>query len=216
MSPGQGIAEALESLAGLVARAGMPLAVASWLALLAGAIWMHRRLRDESVEAHRPIAGTVGGIALAAHLSDFISTIIVTPRLLMETSPLWVVVIDHLGYQAALLYGLTGKALLVLLSYQLFLWYRIQRVRLFPPPGRGSLLSFIRAFGGTQRSNLGNFISFSFPLLSPLMFYVVLLNSIESFSMLARLPSLPAVIAVWMTLIPLAYFQTSHRAWMEQ
>lgn len=216
MSPGQGIAAAVEALAGLVARAGMPLAVLSWLSLLAGAIWMHRRLRDAPIAPHRAVAGAVGGIALAAHLTDFITTITVTPRLLLETSPLWVVVIEHLGYQAALLYGLTGKALIVILSYQLFLWYRIQRIHLFPPPGQGSLLPFIRAFGSTHLSNLGNFFAFAFPLLSPLMFYVVLLNSTESFSVLARLPSLPVVVAAWMALLPLAYFQASHRAWMTQ
>ena len=214
MSLGQGIAEALEALAGLVAQIGMPLAVASWLSLLAGVLLMHRRLRDQSIDAHRPIAGAVGGIALVAHLVDFITTLMVTPSLALETSPLWVVVINTLGYQAALLYGLTGKALIVILSYQLFLWYRIQRTRLFPPPGEGSLRSFIRAFGGTRLSNLGNFLSFAFPLLSPLMFYVVLLNTTESFSTLALLPSLPAVITAWMLLLPLAYFQTSHRAWM--
>ena len=194
----------------------MPLAVSSWLGLLAGVLLMHRRLREEPVEEHRTIAGVVGGIALTAHLVDFITTLMVTPSLSLETSPLWVVVIESLGYQAALLYGLTGKALIVILSYQLFLWYRIQRIRMFPPPGQGSLLAFIRAFGGTHLSNLGNFLSFAFPLLSPLMFYVVLLNTTESFSMLARLPSLPSVVGAWMVLLPLAYFRISHRAWMAQ
>ena len=64
--------------------------------------------------------------------------------------------------------------------------------------------------------HLGNFLSFAFPLLSPLMFYVVLLNTTNSFSLLAQLPSLPSVIGAWMILLPLAYFQLSHRAWMEQ
>ena len=216
MSLGEGIAAVLAALAAQVAKAGLPLAVLSWGMLLAAVLVMHRRLRGAPIAPHRATAGAVGGLALAAHLIDFITTITVTPRLSMETSPLWVAVIELLGHQAALLYGLTGKALIVVLSYQLFLWYRIQRVHLFPPPGKGSLMSFIRVFGSTRLSNLGNFLSFAVPLLSPLMFYVVLLNTTESFTLLARLPSLPAVIGAWMLLLPVAYFQISHRAWMAQ
>ena len=216
MSFGEGIASALSALAGVVTRAGLPLAVLSWLALLAGVLAMVRRLRGEDTAPHRPIAGAVGGIALLAHLTDFLTTLAVTPELSYETSPLWVVVIEAFGYQAALVYGLTGKALIVALSYQLFLWYRIQRVRLFPPPGEGSLRTFIPAFGGTHLSNLGNFLSFAFPLLSPLMFYVVLINTAQSPALLARLPSIPAVTLAWLVLLPVAYFQLSHRAWVSQ
>ncbi len=207
------VAGGLEALNTLAARAGMPLSVLAWLALLAAVLAMHRRLSNEDTEPHRAVAGMVGGLALISHLVDGIVTLTVTPTLSMETSVLWVAIIDRLGEQAAMLYGLTGKALIVALSYQLFLWYRIQRRRLFPPKGDRSLVSFARAFGGTRLENLGNFLSFTVPLLSPLMLYVVLLNTAESSALLARLPPLPAVVLAWLVLLTVGYFQHSHRAW---
>lgn len=207
------VAGGLESLNTLAARAGMPLAVISWLVLLAAVIAMHRRLSGEDTGPHRMVAGAVGGLALLSHLADGIVTLTVTPDLSLETSALWVAIIDRLGYRAAMLYGLTGKALIVALSYQLFLWYRLQRARLFPPPGAHSLLSFSRAFGGTRLDNLGNFLSFTIPLLSPLMLYVVLLNTADSPALLAKLPPLPAVAAAWLVLLSVGYFQHSYRAW---
>ncbi len=213
MSFSQWVAEALEGLVVVIGRAGLPLAVLSWAALLIGALGMHRLLRHEDTAPHRLAAGAVAGLALLSHLADFIATITVTPDLSLETSPLFVAVIDRLGHQAALLYGLTGKALIVVLSYQLFLWYRIQRARLFPPPGERSLLSFARAFGGRHLSNLGNILSFTVPLTSPLMLYVVLLNTASSPALLARLPPLPAVVLAWLVLLTAGYFQHSHQAW---
>ena len=204
------------AIGAVVGQVGLPLAVLIWLALLAGVLSMHRRLKGEDTTPHRMVAGVVGGIALAAHLIDFITTLLVTPYLVLETSPLWGMVIDRLGHEAALLYGLTGKAMMVALSYQLYLWYRLQRTRLFPPPGDLSLLPFIQVFGTTTRANLVNFFSFAFPLLSPLMFYVVLLNTTQAPQLLSRLPSLPAVVLAWLVFLPVAYCQVSHQAWRQQ
>ncbi|MDG1483129.1 MAG: hypothetical protein P8R54_26305 [Myxococcota bacterium] len=207
------VAGGLEALNTLAARAGMPLAVASWLTLLVAVLAMHRRLSSEDTEPHRTVAGMVGGLALVSHLADGIVTLTVTPALSMETSALWVAIIDRLGEQAAMLYGLTGKALIVVLSYQLFLWYRIQRLRLFPLQDAHTLMSFSRAFGRTRLENLGNFLSFTVPLLSPLMLYVVLLNTAESPRLLTMLPPLPAVALAWLVLLTVGYFQHSYRAW---
>jgi hypothetical protein len=207
------VAGGLEALNTLAARAGMPLAVVSWLTLLVAVLAMHRRLSSNDTEPHRTIAGVVGGLALISHLIDGIVTLVVTPTLSMESSVLWVAIIDRFGEQAAMLYGLTGKALIVILSYQLFLWYRIQRLRLFPPQGPHTLVSFARAFGGTRLENLGNFLSFTVPLLSPLMLYTVLLNTAESSTLLAMLPPLPAVALAWLVLLTVGYFQHSYRAW---
>ncbi len=208
----QWVYSALVAFQRLIGAAGLPLAVAAWLGLLIGAVVMGRRLSRHDTAPHRRVAGIIAAIALAAHLGDFALTLRLTPELVDETNPLWRAVIDHVGYQMALLYGLTGKLLIALLSYQLYVGYRIHRVALFPAHPPASFIGFVRVFGATHIANLANFLSFCLPLLSPAMFYVMLLSVVESDWLQRLLPPFPVVLLAWVMLLPLAYFWVSQRA----
>jgi len=188
------------------------LALLTWALLLAGVLLLARWLRTQDTQPHRRVAGLIGGLALLSHLLDFGAILALDPGLIDNSSPLWLAVRDHLGAPTALIYGLTGKLLIALLSHQLYLTYRLQRVALFPTARITSHRDFYQAFGGTHTANLLNLLSFTVPLLSPLLLCVLALELTESHNWLSVQPTLPSVVVGWLLLLPVLYFQVSHRA----
>ena len=199
--------------------AGWPLAALAWLTVAIGALALHLVLRG--VELSRPerrAALIVGSLALVCHLQDIAFTLRVTPDLAIEANPIWRTVLLRLGLPAAIAYGLTGKLLLALLSWQLFTLYLAQRRGLFPPrdldPG---FRSFWRAYGagrGARRlAACVNLFAFAFALAAPLMLYVSLLNTAEAPWLLAALPPWPVVCLGWVGGTAVAWAWWTWRAW---
>ena len=213
---------ALEAVYSRVEVLGLPLAVAAWLTVFVGALTMAQVLRRSgSLRGHWGPAALVGLASLAAHLLDYAVTLRMSPTLGAEGNPIWRIAIEHLGLGLAKLYGLTGKLLLSILSFELFCFYRIQRARLFPEQA-DSFRSFWRRLGDASGRrvrvhwpNLANFFAFSFALLGPFFFYVALLNSLIDSALYLRLPAMPLVLALYLATIVAAYFVTTYRAWRD-
>ena len=160
----------------------------------------------------------VGAISLAAHLFDYYVTLKLSPNLAQEANPIWRIVVDNFGIDIAKAYGLSGKILLAVLSFEFFSYYLIQRTSLFPQQ-KGSFLSFWREFGVSHKErspvrwvNLVNFFSFNFALIGPFMFYIVLLNIASPYPWYYRLPSMPVMLFLYLIILVIAYLVTTHRA----
>ncbi len=211
---------ALEASYSRVEALGLPLAVAAWLTVFVGALAMAQVLRRAgSLRGHWGPAALVGVASLAAHLLDYAVTLRMSPTLGAEGNPIWRIAIEHFGLELAKLYGLTGKILLSILSFELFCFYRIQRTRLFPERADG-FRSFWRRLGDASGRrarvhwpNLVNFFAFSFALMGPFFFYIALLNSLIESALYLRLPAMPLVLVLYLGLIVGAYFVTTYHAW---
>jgi len=160
----------------------------------------------------------VGCVSLAAHLLDYFVTLHVSPSLTEEANPIWRIVIDNYGLKIAKAYGLTGKVLLSILSFELFAYYLIQRERFFPETSE-NFLSFWRKFGVSDRkkptlclSNIINFFSFAFALVGPFYFYVALLNSMVNNLSYYLLPSMPLMLLIYLAGVTITYFVMTYRA----
>jgi hypothetical protein len=210
----------LEGAYARVETLGLPLAVGAWLTVFGGALAMLLVLRRSgSLRGHWGPAALVGIAALAAHLLDYAVTLRISPTLGAEGNPIWRIAIEHFGLGWAKLYGLTGKLLLSILSFELFCFYRIQRARLFPERADG-FRSFWRGLGVVSGKrarvhwpNLLNFFAFTFALLGPFFFYVALLNSLVDSALYLRFPAMPLVLVLYLTTIVVAYFVTTYHAW---
>ncbi len=211
---------ALEGAYACVEALWLPLAVVAWLTIFAGALAMAVVLsRSGSLKGHWGPAAWVGIASLAAHLLDYAVTLRMSPTLGAEGNPIWRIAIEHFGLGPGKLYGLTGKVLLSILSFELFCLYRIQRAQLFPERADG-FRSFWRRLGDASGRrarvhwpNLVNFFAFSFALLGPFFFYVALLNSLVESALYLRLPAMPLVLALYLGGIVVAYFVTTYHAW---
>lgn len=207
----------LEMVYAAVLRLGMPLAVSAWSTVFLGSVAMAFVLRTR-----RPprwgAAVWVGLIALAAHLLDFAVTLRMSPDLEAEANPIWRIIIDAWSLPMAQAYGLTGKILVAILSFELFAFYVAERASLFPEQGEG-FRTFWRRFGvsGAPRrvrwENLANFFAFSFSVLGPFFFYVALLNSLVNDTLYLRFPSLPASLLIYLGAVFGAYFVVTYRAY---
>ena len=207
--------ELLEASFALVARLGVPLAVAAWLTVFGGALAMGAILRSVDTRGAWPMSIAVGLTGLAAHLLDYFVTLSITPDLSMEANPIWRLVIDNFGLSVALGYGLTGKLLLSLLSAQLFAWHLSHRASLFPPRASG-VGDFVKQLGkGAPRmGNIRSFFSFAFALFGPYFFYITFMNVMgtSQSDWYERLPSPPVAILGYFVLVTAAYFGTMWRA----
>lgn len=207
----------LETVYQAVERLGMPLALAAWSAVFFGSIAMARVLRTRRPTRWGPAIG-VGAIGLAAHILDYAVTLRMSPLLEAEANPIWRIIIDAWGLPLAKAYGLSGKILLAILSFELFAFYAAQRADLFPESGEG-FRSFWRRFGASEvpRSidwrNLANFSVFSFSVLGPFFFYIALLNSFSNDPRYLRFPSMPAVLLSYLAGVAVAYFVLTYRAY---
>ena len=212
--------ELLDGAYRLVEPLGLPLAIAAWLAVFGGALALGVGLRRSASMSGRWIpALAVGGASLAAHLLDYGITLRVSPTLALEANPIWRIAIDAFGVPLAKVYGLTGKILLAVLSFELFACYLIHREQLYPARADG-FFAFWRSFGSVARSGtprrwegVANFFAFSFALLGPFFFYVALLNSLVNDAFYTRLPSMPLVLLLYLAGVTAAYFGTTYRAY---
>ena len=142
-------------------------------------------------------------MAFAAHIFDYYVTLKISPDLSFEANPLWLIVVHKMGLNAALWYGLTGKIILSVLSFEFFAYYLIHRKSLIPKQS-DSFLSFCRNFGRNKRSKrlnlipMLNFFSFLFSLLGLFCLYVALLNSITDESLYLLMPSMPLMLLVYL------------------
>jgi hypothetical protein len=214
----------------LVAKLGVPLAVAAWLTVFGGAIALGLILRRVDTRGVWPAALGVGGLGLTAHLLDYFVTLKITPDLSMEANPIWRVVIDNFGLWVARVYGLSGKLLLSVVSTQLFAWHLAHRASLFPTKETKTFSEFVRQLGqgapglGNIRSfpssgrgaagRLASFFAFAFALFGPYFFYITFMNvtgAAES-ELYERLPSPPVAILVYFAGVIAAYFGSMWRA----
>lgn len=199
----------------LVQQLGLPLAIAAWVTVFAGAIVLFVILRGTDTRGVWPWALGVGSLGLLAHLLDYFVTLRITPDLTLEANPLWRVIIDRFGLTIARAYGLSGKVLLSVLSAQLFAWHLSHRASLFPRTASGPL-EFVRELGrGAPRlGNIRSFFAFAFALFGPYFFYITAMNvagALES-PWYERLPSPPVAILGYFALVTGAYFFSMWRA----
>ncbi len=169
---------ALELAFACAERLGLPLAILAWGSVFLGAVGMAGVLRRHSLRPFLLPSLGVGAFALFAHSLDYWVTLRMSPTLAMEANPIWRIVIDAFGLRLALAYGLSGKLLLSVLSFECFAYYLVQRERLYPT-GADGLRSFWGAYGrpnsgyeAVRWANLVNFFCFGFALLSPFVAYV--------------------------------------------
>lgn len=206
----------------MVGAFGLPLAVVAWMTVVLAAIglWLLLR-RCEQLPSERRWARGVGLLALVCHLQDIGITLWVTPDLTQEANPIWLAVTHAWGLPTAIAYGLSGKLLLALLSYQLFALYLVQRRGLYPPahtaPG---FRDFWKTYGagpglGPQRLlSWANLFAFVFPLVAPLMLYVSLLNTASQPAILRLLPPWPLVCLVWVGSVAVSWALITWKAWL--
>lgn len=218
----------------LVAKLGVPLAVAAWLSVFGGAVGLGLILRRVDTRGVWPAALGVGVAGLLAHLLDYFFTLKITPDLSMEANPIWRVVIDTFGLSFARVYGLTGKLLLSVVSTQLFAWHLSHRASLFPPdaktfgefvsqlgrgaPGLGNIPSLSgRCTSAPLRGaagRLASFFAFAFALFGPYFFYITFMNVMgaSTSDLYEQLPSPPVAILVYFVGVTAAYFGSMWRA----
>ncbi len=206
--------EVLDRAYGAVEPLGLPLAAAAWVVVAASVVALAAVLvRTDLRGAWAPALG-VGVAALAAHVLDYAVTLHMSPDLAAEGNPIWRIVIDRFGVGVAKVYGLSGKILLAVLSFELYAWYGVERPRLFPDRATG-IVDFWRGFGADAPARwmpVAHFASFAFAALGPFFFYVALLNSqVESAAYLS-MPPMPLVLAAYLAGVVGAYFGITYRA----
>lgn len=204
---------------GLVERLGVPIAVLAWIVVLGGSVGMGLVLRRHPMRGCWVPSLAVGSIAFVAHVLDYLVTLRISPDLALEANPIWRIVVDRMGLGVAEVYGLSGKILVSVLSFELFAFYLIQRESLFPDTATG-FLDFQQRFGapGTapwvvRWQNIASYFAFMFALLSPYYFYIAWLNGISANETLYdRFPSPLVAIAAYLGMLTVAYAVANYRA----
>jgi len=143
MSLNEIVYQTLYQLFDLVTIFGTPLSILAWVTVFAGSVGMVFVLRMHHMKGKWKASCAVGSIALAAHLLDYYVTLKVSPDLSLEANPLWCIVVDKMGLKVALWYGLTGKIMLAVLSFEFFAYYLIHRESLLPN-NANNFLSFCK------------------------------------------------------------------------
>ncbi len=209
---------ALETAFAVAEGLGLPLAILAWTSVFFGAAVMARVLAHHSLRACLLPSLGVGALALFAHSLDYWVTLRMSPTLAIEANPIWRIVIDAFGLRLALAYGLSGKLLLSVLSFECFAYYLLQRDRLYPT-GADGLRSFWHGYGRTgsgyeavRWANLVNFFCFGFALLSPFVAYVALLNGLVNHPAYLRLPSMPTALIMYLGALAAGYPLVTYRA----
>jgi len=196
---------------------GLPLSILAWVTVFIGSIIMGIVLRKHPFRGKVNAAIIVGVVSLLAHLSDYIVTLQITPDLSLEANPLWRNVVDDLGLSIAKWYGLTGKLMLAILSFEFYAYYLLKRERLFPERAE-NLSSFIRKFGKSETGakinfgSMANYFSFMFAMLGPFYFYVALLNGFSNSPLYLSLPAAPIGLLIYLISLYFLYFILNYRA----
>ncbi len=163
---------------------GYAVCIAAWAAVFAAALFLLSVFKNRTDLCRRYLtpALAAGFLNLAAHLGDFFVTVRITPDLGLEANPLWLAAATAFGLKTAIWYGLTGKILLSIISFELYFVYLSGRSALYPRE-KGGLLFFFRNFGsvpnnygGKKAKGLFNIFSFLFSLSGLYCFYVIFLN----------------------------------------
>ena len=210
----------LYQLFDLIARFGLSLSILALISVFSGSVGMVFVLRRHSMKGKWRASFMVGSMAFAAHILDYYVTLKISPDLSFEANPLWSIVVHKMGINVALWYGLTGKMMLAVLSFEFFAYYLIHRESLLPKQS-DSFLSFCRNFGRDKRSKrlnlipMLNFFSFLFSLIGLFCFYVALLNSITDESLFLLMPSVPLMLFVYLFVLVAAYFLWNYRSFKE-
>jgi hypothetical protein len=207
----------LEQVLVLMEMFGLPLSIAAWITVFLGSIGMGLVLRKYSLRGNLNIAIIVGVISLAAHLADYIITLRISPDLSLEANPLWRNIIDAFGLGIAKWYGLTGKIMLAILSFEFYAYYLLFREGLFPETV-ATIVSFFRKFGASKKGrrlnmeSILNYFSFMFALLGPFYFYIALLNSLIDSPAYLLFPAAPLALIIYLIFLSLFYFILNYRA----
>ena len=173
-------------------------------------------LHRHSMKGKWKASFVVGGLAFTAHILDYYVTLKMSPDLSFEANPLWSIVVHRMGLNVAKWYGLTGKIMLSLLSFEFFAYYLIHRESLLPKQA-DSFLSFCQNFGRGKSSKRLNFIkmlnffSFLFSLIGLFCFYIAFLNGTIDKGFYLIMPSMPLMLFVYLTVLVIAYFLSNYR-----
>jgi hypothetical protein len=206
--------QVLERIFSLVSRLGFPLIVCAWIVTAAAVIVMARVLKRSLRAAVTIPSLIVGGISLAAHLLDYLGTLKITPDLAVEANPIWRIVVERLGLAVARWYGLTGKIMLAVLSFEFFAYYLVSRSRLLPAAARG-FSDFWKKYGQSAHpgTRLANFFAFLFALIGPFCFYIAFLNAISDSRYYDRLPAMPVALGAYIFVLAVIYLLGNYLSW---
>jgi hypothetical protein len=201
----------LEELSYFLQKLGLPLTVLAWFSVFLGVIGMCFILRKHSMVGKWRLSLIVGGVALFAHILDYVVTIRLNPSLSFEANPIWCIVVEKMGQEIAKWYGLTGKILISILSFQFFAFYLIQRETLLPKKANG-FIDFWKNYGRTKKgrtvlelSNITNLFCFLFSLSGSFYFYVVFLNSITDERLYMIMPSMSLTCFLYVVILSSIY-----------
>ena len=205
---------AIEKIFILVGRLGFPLIIGAWLTVFGFCIGMALVIKKRLPRAVLISSLIIGGLSLAAHLLDYFGTLRITPDLAVEANPIWRIVVDRLGLTAARWYGLTGKIMLAVLSFEFFAYYISGRARLLPKAARG-FVDFWGKYGENAHSGsrLANFFAFLFALIGPFCFYIALLNALSDSRDYDRMPAMPIALAAYIIILAVIYLYGNYSSW---
>jgi len=205
---------ALDRIFELVGRLGFPLIVAAWLITAITVAVMVRVLKRTRLSDVLLPSLIVGFLSLAAHLLDYAGTLRISPDLAVEANPIWRIVVERLGLTVARWYGLTGKIMLSVLSFEFFVYYLTGRSRLLPETARG-FSDFWKKYG--QRSGSGtrlaNFFAFLLSLIGPFCFYIALLNALSDSRYYDRMPAMPIALIAYLMVLVVLYLVGNFVSW---
>lgn len=203
--------DVLHTVLDIIARLGMPLIILAWFSVFAASVFMIFIIKRYHLRNHIITALIVGIISLIAHLVDYFGTLGISPDLSFEANPIWRIVVENMGLSLARWYGLTGKVLLSILSFEFFIYYLAQREKLLPSQSV-NLVDFWNHFGVPTESSrilrfsrIKNFFAYLFGLIGPFCFYVALLNSVTDIDLYMRLPSMPFMLMFYLIVLTALY-----------
>jgi len=208
--------EAIEKIFILVGRLGFPLTVAAWLMVFGFCIGMALVITKRLPRTVVISSLIVGGLSLAAHLFDYFGTLRITPDLAVEGNPIWRIVVERLGLPVARWYGLTGKIMLAVLSFEFFAYYLSGRARLLPSTAR-DFTDFWKKYGENAGpgTRIANFFAFLFALIGPFCFYIALLNALSNSELYIRIPAMPIMLAAYIIILASIYLVGNYLSWRQ-
>jgi hypothetical protein len=205
-----------------VAQLGLPLAITAWFSVFFTCIAMAFVLKRYSLRGRLRAPIIVAILSLAAHLADYFVTLKMSPDLSLEVNPIWVIVLEKMGLTIAKWYGLTGKIMLAVLSFEFFALYLIKRETLFPENATG-FISFCKNLGRrgnktklVRLSNLTVLFLYLFALMNPICFYIAFLNSLVDKPLFDEMPSVPIVLICYLLVLTAAYFIDNYRVFINR
>jgi hypothetical protein len=204
----------------LVAWAGFPLALLAWVTVSSAVVAMAMVLRRHgNIRSVLPATLVVTALAALGHGSDIVITFKMSPDLGMEENQMWLAIVRVMGWKLAVAYGITGQILVIILSGELYAWYRLVRARYWPAEASEGFFAFLRGYGANRRwlgvawGPVGVLGAFMFAFLGPFFLYVAWLNSIVmDFARHDRMPQPLPVAFCWLAAVGVSFFVSNWRA----